>query len=215
MSTEVVIIIILVIILVVIIALGVWVYFVSPSPSDLCKTNSNWLWDPSCNYFQEKAYDSSLQSPSELQLYLVNFVNSVGGGPNVCLPMWYRFRYVNVLTGGYSDFSKWTASAVQAGSSVLPCLNGPGNCPGITQGIKSCSFNQPTIGATYLHYNPNIPYNGAYVFANVHRYTGGWNDNPLTPPPDDAQDEIIGFLIPTVSYPSVGYAWVDALYNPL
>ena len=53
----------------------------------------------------KKFYDGSLKSPAHLRPALTDFRHSGGSGPSVFLPCWYRFRYVDVKTGGYSDFS--------------------------------------------------------------------------------------------------------------
>lgn len=159
-----------------ILILGIGYYWVinlqAPSPGNSC-SNSDWLWIDNCLGFQELNPDPTLLSPSNEKLYLVKFANTAGAGPPMCKPMWYRFRYVNVKTGGYSPFSAWTTNPIFAGANNLPCLQGNGNCPtSVPEGSQSCQFNAPTVGIPSLLYSPTQPtVSGSFIYANVHRYT--------------------------------------------
>lgn len=188
-----------------------------PTPGRNCKKSSDWLWDDSCLYITETGPDNSLESPAELFPVLTGFQNSSGAGPSIFLPCWYRFRYVNVKTGGYSDFSAWTQSPVMSGNCCLPCPNGPGYCSNISQGYSSCSFNQPTIGVaqSVVQYNPSEQQpDGSFIYMNLHRYVGS-SSSDMTPPADDVNDEIVGYLLPTVYVGNTQYySWIDVMYNP-
>lgn len=203
----------------VIIGVGVFAYWVEkmrkPGGKVDCQTHSNWLWDKSCLFFQEKFYDSSLKSPENIEPVLTSFRFAQGAGSPFFLPCWYRIRYINVKTGGYSKFSKWTRLPVISGACKLPCPND--GCGSNTKtGYESCDANQPTIGISknQSQYNPYTQQkDGSYIYINLHRYTGkSFTDSD--PPPDDAEDEIIGYLtlgtVDGVSY----YDWTDALFNP-
>jgi len=193
-----------------------WVKKLSkPTPGRSCH-NTGWVWNDSCLYFDEKQYDPTLSSPSDLQPYLIGFSSSPSVGNPLYLPMWYRFRYVNVVTGGYSDFSKWTSSPVISGSCCLPCPGGAGKCS-FTQGPTTCSYNYPVIGisesdSSYKPYTPQP--DGSFIYINVHRYVGkSYTDN--TPPSDNVEDEIVGYMTPGKQYGGVNYYSLnDVLYNP-
>jgi len=209
----------LIVILILIIGFGIWVYLLKkPTTGVNCHTKSKWLWNKDCKSFQEKFYDATLKSPAKLKPYLLNFTHASGGGPSIFLPMWYRFRYVNVNTGGYSDFSDWIAAPVISGSCKLPCIKGVGKCEGqIIQGYDSCLFNQPTIGIAEsdiaYDFTKALP-NGDFVYINLHRYVGE-SSADATPPPPNAKDEIIGILaaIETIGGKKY-YSMIDVLKNP-
>lgn len=189
-------------------------------------------WNDSCTYINELSFDSSLSSPSSLSLNLLKFEKIPGAGNPLNLPMWYRFRYVNANTGGYSDFSKWTASPVYAGSDSLPCVAGIGSCSTQYVPANTCNFNQPTIGiaTNALQYPLMRPMSsGQTIYANVHRYVGtslGNSSEGPTPPCNQGQDpatdncisvqdEIIGVLMPPVTMGGVQYnSIIDVLDNP-
>ena len=174
-----------------------------------------------CNYIEEIFQDPSLTSPKGLRLSLLAFSQTPGAGNPVSLPMWYRFRYVNTNTGGYSDFSDWTQSYIQAGAIKLPCVAGFGNCNKkyVQQGTKSCKFNQPTVGIEKgkLQYNPTtLRKDGSYIYINVHRYVSP-STNDTDPPPSGecTGDEIIGTLLLPLTQDSASYmTFIDAANNP-
>jgi hypothetical protein len=192
-----------------------WVKTLSaPTPGKSCH-NTGWSWNNSCLYFDEKEYDPTLTSPAELQPYLIDFSNSPSAGNPLYLPMWYRFRYVNVITGGYSDFSKWSASPVISGGCCLPCKDGVGKCS-FTQGPSTCSYNSPVIGIAQSDsaYNPqSMQSDGSFIYINVHRYVGKLYTE-TSPPADNVEDEIVGYMIPSAAYGSSYYILKDILYNP-
>jgi len=199
---------------------GWWTYKLEkPTPGNKCSGNG-WKWDTTCSYIQEIKPDPSLKSPQSPP-YLINFTKSEGAGPPIFLPMWYRYRYVNVLTGGYSSFSPWTTSPVMSGECVLPCvadgtpvspINTPSvECPFPT-GPSSCVFNQPVIGVpkTKIDYSPvTVNPDGGFIYMNLHRYVGRVGD---TKPPDNPKDEIVGVIL----MPREGkyYVYIDVLNNP-
>ena len=188
------------------IALGIWIYLL-PEPKPGNCGNSTWLWDKSCLYIQETKPDKSLVPPKGVKPFLIRFGKSVGAGPPLFVPIWYRFRYVNVLTGGYSDFSDWTSTPVMSGACCLPC---DGSCP-FEIGINSCTFNQPVIGVkkSDAKYAPTTPTtSGGFIYMNLHRYVGTVGEEK---PPENPKDEIIGCLLaPSGSY----FTFVDVLNNP-
>ena len=182
-----------------------------PNPFKKCHEDKAGLWDESCTHIQEKKYDPSLKSPEGISPVLINFSNSVGlNYKPFYLPVWYRFRYVNSKTGGYSRFSSWTKSPIISGGCCLPCPEGPGkNCP-FLDGYDSCDYNKISIGVPK---NQVVYYPGQEIYMNLHRYTGSsYNDN--TPPGNDVQDEIVGVLLAQkyLSSDNVKYFyWIDVL----
>lgn len=187
-----------------------------PKPGKDC-TKSGLAWNDSCSYMNEISYDPSISSPKGLSPYIISFSYSGSAGKPLYLPMWYRFRYVDGNTGGYSDFSEWTKSPVISGSCCMPCPGGVGSCgTAVPQGGSTCSFNRPVIGISVDDslYTPFIPQNGKSIYINVHRYTGKTYSD-ITPPADTAEDEIIGFMISGFYYEGVNYyGVVDVLNNP-
>jgi hypothetical protein len=201
---------------------GVWSYRLDNASIQKitpCKLRSpDQKWDTSCLFFQEISPDTKLADPSDLQLSLLQFSYVNSAGPPLTVPMWYRFRYVNTKTGGYSKFSKWTSSPVQAGSNNLPCLQSTCDGNNVKGGKKSCSFNKPTMGilSNLLHYN--ITQNPS-IYINVHRWIPPNNDvSNHNPPPDDqdiSKSEIVGFLLPPRFINGKTYNVVyDIVYNP-
>lgn len=191
-----------------ILSYGIWWAYTlqKPLPGGGCG-KSGWLWNESCLYINEVKPDPALVSPKGLSPVLIGFTKAAGAGPPIFLPMWYRFRYVNVLTGGYSEFSDWTKSPVMSGACCLPC---DGVCPFAT-GSTTCTYNQPVIGIdkTKIKYNPQVQQEkGEFIYMNLHRYVGKIGDKT---PPTDAKDEIVGMMImPRRKY----YAYIDVLDNP-
>lgn len=199
---------------------GLWVRNLKkPTPGRNCHETSDWLWSDDCFSFQEKFFDSSLDSPAGVRPYLINFESSAGMGNPLRLPMWYRFRYVNVSTGGYSDFSEWTTNPVIVGSCCLPCPGGADNCSalGIKTGSSTCNYNKPNIGVNTndAAYDPKVPLeDGSFVYMNLHRYTGK-SPAETNPPADDVKDEIVGYLPMSTTVGGVSYYnWFDFNYNP-
>jgi hypothetical protein len=191
-------------------------YMKAPTPGRDCRATSDWLWSDNCLYIQELQPDYTLSSPTNLRPYLIDFTYSPSSGNSFFLPVWYRFRYVNVLTGGYSDFSNWTQTPVISGGCCLPCVGGPGNCGDMKTGYSSCSFNRPTIGISSKdsQYNPTQyqESTGTYIYLNLHRYVGtSYNQSSM--PPDNAVDEIIGTLQPGQYINGVQYYSAYDVYN--
>jgi len=193
---------------------AIWWVYKLPKPTPGTGCNSNMKWDPNCEYIQEIHPDPTLASPKALQLKLVNFQSAQGVGPSLFVGCWYRFRYVNTATGGYSDFSKWTASPIYAGACELPC-DGTCNFP---TGLGSCSYNQPSVGidTTQSHYSPKeTTPQKSFIYINIHRYVNFANPFSTTPPDDNVEDEIIGVGIMPLSSKGKSY-WgiIDATDNP-
>lgn len=151
----------------------------------------------------------------------MTFCNVEGAGRPICDFTWFRFRYVDGKTGGYSKLSKWTASAVVSGSPSLPWhtntagKTGPVKpCDGDTQ-IKTeptatCRSNYPILGTAGLDYKILEPQtDGKLIFANVHMFV----TEDETPPPDDEEGEIIGILTPTAGQWGSDNS-IDAVYIP-
>lgn len=187
----------------------IWLYrLAKPTPGG-CK-GSNWKWDDKCNYIQELQYDGSLQSPNNIKPYLIKFSYVSGSGNSIFSGVWYRIRYVNVVTGGYSDFSDWTEHPVMSGSCVLPC--DPKIGCSYPSGPDSCTFNTPVIGINTKDssYSPQKPLkDGSFVYINLHRAISD------TKPTENAETQIIGTLISPVSQGGEKY-WtlIDVLNNP-
>lgn len=186
-----------------------WLYRLQePKPGKDC-SKSGWLWDSSCMYIQETAPDSSLQSPENLNLFLLSFSYSSSMGKSYFLPVWYRFRYVNTKTGGYSPYSAWTKNPVISGSCCLPCENGNGSCP--PEVSTACNTNRPELAITAddSQYNPTTPQSdGSFIYLNLHRYVGS-SYTDRNPPDDTVEDEIIGTLQPKYLDGVQYYSWPD------
>lgn len=171
-----------------------------------CNAKGN--WDESCVFIKETTYNGSLPSPKSIKPFLINFTKSAGAGKPIYLPLWYRFRYVNSLTGEYGDFSDWCDYPVVSGSCCLPCDD---SCQ-FPVGDESCIFNQPTIGVRTSDAvkKPTSPEkDGSFVYMNLHRYVGPSND--YKKPPKSAKSVPVGVLM----VPKPGYfSWTDVLFNP-
>ena len=199
-----------------------WTYKLpQPTPGTGCASSKTlgWKWNDKCTYIQELEPDTTLQSPKSISPYLVKFQLSQGAGPSIFVGCWYRFRYVNVLTGGYSDFSDWTKGAVYSGNCKLPCDPAQnGSCP-FPQGLASCTFNQPTIGVNKKdsQYSPQTqdPSAKTFVYLNLHRYVNTNDPFSSIPPNDNVQDEIVGTLLSSVTSNGQSYwSLIDVLQNP-
>jgi len=165
---------------------------------------------------KETKFDPTITSPKGKSLVLLSFETQGASIQPIYNPVWYRFRYVNMLTGGYSDFSDWTASPVMSGSCCLPCPGGVGKCDSsIGNGYSTCKANMPTLGIDMeaLDYSPLLPVdaNGTAFVPSVHRYT-----NPpgvMTKPADDVKDEIVGVIELTKTVAGKNYyAFMDWKY---
>lgn len=206
--------IVVLVIILILIAVVIWIWIVKrkPKPPIDC-TKSGWAWDPSCLFFKENYPDPSIIKPDN-QVYLVGFKRSDEDaiGPPICIPMFYRFRFVNVITGGYGPLSKWTQSPVVSGGTNFPCVDE--KCPSsVGEGKQSCNYNHPVVGVKDLHYNPNKPNNeGDFIWANIHRFDG--TPDQTSPPPDSEEGKIVGYLYPTAGYPDIKYIWNDIFFNP-
>lgn len=197
------------VLIVVLIFFAWWVYGLQkPTPGKDCQ-KSGWVWDSTCMYIKEIAPDSSLTSPSSLYPYLLSFSYSSSAGKSYFVPVWYRFRYVNTKTGGYSPFSEWTQNPILSGSCCLPCVNGLGQCPATVSTL--CTANRPEIGipASESSYDPTKPQSdGSFIYLNLHRYVGtSYSDRD--PPDPSVEDEIIGTLQPKSTDGVLYYSWPD------
>jgi len=183
------------------------------NPREINCSNNSYLWNSNCIGFQENFLDDSLKSPS-IPLKLISFDNVQGAGNPIYLPMWYRYRYINMRTGGYSPLSDWTNTPIIAGSCCLPCLNN--NCT-FSVGFDTCNANSPKIGIFQkdLDYIPfSLNKNGDPIGINIHRYVDP-NPNRTNPPSPQEEGTIIGYLIPggIVQNQNV-FVWNDVLANP-
>jgi hypothetical protein len=167
-----------------------------PTPGKACDPNQVWA-DSSCATIKELKFDPTIVSPAGKSMSLLAFEAQGTSIQPIYNPVWYRFRYVNVVTGGYSNFSDWTLSPVMSGSCCLPCVGGVGQCDSsIGNGYTTCKANMPTLGVeqTVLDYPPLAPVdaNGTAFVPSVHRYT-----NPpgvTTKPSSDVKDEVVGVM---------------------
>lgn len=151
-------------------------------------------WSSDCSVLTESAYDPTLISPTGKRLLLIKFTQQQGSINPIYNPTWYRFRYVNSITGGYSGFSDWTETPVQSGSCCLPCIGGVGMCDSkIGNGFDTCKLNLPTMGILMsdLDYPPYVPVqaDGAAIMTTIHRYVGKPDE---TQPPDDPPNGEVG-----------------------
>lgn len=144
------------------------------------------LWNNTCSYIEEKDHDGTLKTPQK-PLYLTRFTASSSFGPPLGANAWYRYRYVNGKTGGYSLFSPWTKSPVIAGGLDLPCKDG--NCDGVSAGKSSCQNNIVQLGIDDLDYDI-----ASGIYANVHRVVLPANNSKQ--PGKDEEGQIVGFLAP-------------------
>nr|QBK85753.1 MAG: membrane protein [Marseillevirus LCMAC101] len=201
------------------IGFAIWVQMLNPvtKKCNQLKKESP-AWNENCLYPQAIGKpDSSIADPSDKQLYMAGFSYSAAGGLPLCLPLWYRFRYVNDKSGNYSPFSKWTCSAVMAGGTNLPCdPNCPDSCDKRISGDASCSFNRVAMGVTEaLQDGISSPEkDGSINWAVVYRYVGKEN-NVDTPPSEDPNvGDPLGFLVPSSSYSGYTNVFTDVGNNP-
>lgn len=161
--------------------------------SNACQNHG--LWTDGCKVPQEISLDSSIVTPFGKRLRVVSFTTdpSFPSKPYNAY-MWYRFRYVNTSTGGYGGYSDWTLTPIYSGSCCLDCVGSdtPGVCETNTKiGSDGCKANHLTLGilASDLDYatltTPNM-------WAVVHSYLS----KTPSPPPSNAPDNPIGFLVP-------------------
>ena len=177
----------------------------------------NPVWSENCAYPQATGkLDTSMATPTDL-LYMASFSYSTAGGLPMCLPLWYRFRYVNSKSGNYSNFSKWSCSAVTAGGTNLPCVGcTEGSCSDKISGPASCSFNRVVMGVTTdLQYNTLSPTgDGSINAAVVYRYVGKSTDVDTPPSDDPTIGEPLGMLALTSSYSGYTNVFTDIGNNP-
>ena len=136
----------------------------------------------------------------------------------MCRPLWYRFRYVNDKSGNYSEFSKWTCSAVMAGGTNLPCppTCSEGKCDSRISGDNSCTFNKVEVGVTNdLQYSLIPQEDGSINWAVVYRYVGKESSDVVTPPSDDASiGDPLGYLRQSSTYSGYTNIFTDIGNNP-
>lgn len=173
-------------------------YMKEPQKGAGCK-NAGELWDEGCTTLQEVTLDPTLTSPAGKRLSLLSFVVDSAIGAPFTSPVWYRFRYVNSHTGGYSEFSDWTSTPVISGGCCQPCAIGVG----VDCAQRSCDSNKPTIGIlkSQLDYTLDKPLpDGALVYVSMHSYIGG-----TTPPASNVQSTPVTNLYPAGDY----YSMID------
>ena len=197
--------IILVMFILMVIGFAVWVYTLPPPYVKNCKQwrKTNPAFNEDCLYPRAiGVQDPSMKNPSEMQLFMAGFSYSASGGLPLCLPLWYRFRYVNDISGNYSEFSKWTCSAVMAGGTNLPCPPdcSEGMCDERISGQDSCTFNRVVMGVTDdLQYGMTPDADGSVNWAVVYRYVGNADTVSDPPPEGDDVGDPLGTLKPIAS----------------
>src|SRR5207248_130049 len=97
-------------------------------------------------------------------LYLSSSTSAPSLGPPLGVNVWYRYVYVKLDTGGYSEPSEWTSSPISAGNTTLPCKSP--NCNGVNTGKNTCQANLIQLSIDTLDYSLLK----GDVYANVHRY---------------------------------------------
>lgn len=183
-------------------------YFLKkPTPGSSCSG----AFSSDCSTINETTPDESLISPTGKSLELISFTNDVNfPGLPFYQPVWYRFRYVNGTTGGYSGWSDWCSHPIQSGGCCFPCTD----CGNIA-GVNSCQNNKLTVGIpiSNLDYTlETLVGNGDVVYAVVHSYLG--NVNEVTPPSSPTNDTIVGYLIPGSLVNGIQYYSVLDTTNP-
>lgn len=205
------------VVIIIIIGIFLWEKFKKKRVGVDCHKKSSWKWNKTCLFIEERFKDNTLKSPLNIKPVLTSFKYARGGGNSIFLPCWYRIRYVNVLTGGYSDFSDWTESPIMSGSCCLPCPDGVGICSSdVETGYESCGANQPSIGISSKEssYDPETSVGGKQIFINLHRYVAK-SPHDFNKPDNDVTDQIVGTLQPGSYIDGVRYyEWTDVLFNP-
>jgi len=178
--------------IVIVILYGIYYIFTMEKPltgncNNIKRTQPDMLWNENCTYITERSYDSTLKTPTS-PLYLTAFTGNKDSKP-IGANVWYRYRYVNGKTGGYSQFSPWTMKPIMSGIKNLPCMND--NCDGMTySGIPSCNSNVPVLSIKTIDYDID-----SGVLANVHRVVKPPNDT--SQPSSNEEGDIIGILTPS------------------
>ena len=144
------------------------------------------LWSDDCSTIVEKDFDGTLKQPSK-PLYLSGFRESKSFGKPLGANTWYRYRYVNSKTGGYSKFSPWTESPIIAGGKNLPCKDG--DCSSLSQDGNFCKSNIVELSIDGLDYSMSDN-----IYANVHRYA---SPNGEKPTDTTENDKAVGYLLPS------------------
>ncbi len=212
--------IILVMFIFMVIGFAVWVYTLPPPYVKSCnkRRKTNPAWNDNCLYPRAiGVQDPNMEDPSEKQLFMAGFSYSASGGLPLCLPLWYRFRYVNDISGNYSEFSQWTCSAVVAGGTNLPCLPdcSEGSCSEKISGEASCTFNRVVIGVTNdLKYGLTPNEDGSINWAVVYRYVGQADTVSDPPPEGDSVGDPLGTLKPISSSGGYTNTFTDISNNP-
>lgn len=190
-TSTIILLVVLAIIAVAIVWLIVYVYKLEkplPGNCDYLKSSKPDIkWSSDCSYIQELLSDSSLTTPTE-PLFLTRFTPSPSLGEPWGVNVWYKYKYVNSKTGGYSAASPWTKTPISAGSTNLPCQGG--NCSNVQYtGKDSCKSNLPQLSLTSLAYPV-----GSDNYINVHRYVSSLNSTSA--PADSVDGKIVGTIIP-------------------
>jgi hypothetical protein len=158
----------------------------SPGNCDYIKASDPTAkWNNDCSYIQELILDPSMTTPST-PLYLEKFTASPSLGRPWGVNVWYKYKYVNKKTGGFSKSSPWTTTPIFSGSTKLPC-DPTKSCP---SGSDTCKANLPQLRLNNIAYPL-----GSDILVNVHRYVTSLNDTAK--PTDSVDGVIVGTIIPT------------------
>lgn len=189
-----VVIIVIVIIVLMILALGVLgVVKLLEKKDDVkegmnCKLTGDWMWNDQCTGFvpvnnpnTPDGTDPNVPDASNLSMNIISFKKNGSIAPPFYLPSWYRFQYINVETGAYGKYSKWSPVVQSVGD----------NCSAnyLEIGIPSNSMPTKLFSAVG---------NDAVIYAaNVYRYSGNDVNTALTPDDniDPSSTSLVGYLV--------------------
>lgn len=173
----------------------------APGNCDYIKSRDPTLkWNSDCTSFQELLLDPSLSTPTE-PFYLDKFTSSPSLGQPWGVNVWYKYKYVNGKTGGFSKSSPWTQYPIYAGSPNLPCENE--SCNITYSGKDSCKSNLAQLKIKNIAYPL-----GSDIMVNVHRYVTSLTNKDK--PSDSIDGNLVGYVIQTGS----GGIFIDTSKSP-